>query len=540
MKIYFTLGWIFLFFFAANTSFAQELGVAINIKTSTGENQDFRNKLVESLKERAFPNAVIYDWEPNGKLTYVPSTAYPEKPCSKAVFVEQILKCSSINKPEIVTQKDTSGNVTSAYFKTFYDVSYIIKSIDVVTGEVIAIPETLELAGKLNMISPLKIDVKKYYGKTPPVSKSKRPKSRTAIIYEDYKEKLVKKFNEHKNSKLGGLYSVRKNIRSTIVDDIYTVTLDPIEKKLYRSVSLDIKDKTPLEKHDILDLFTVLDVAGKEAVQHVTFVEVKSVTGDVAKAGKTFIQGKKKFSKRLAKHKQLYAVKNRNTAFNIIANDRKKVNMALDADAKYKLNYERRMLKLPVVSVIERGFAKELASLRSLYKNEKYIDYDLSEAQDRLVGVEYLVTIEKENVNVTDVATGQLVAIDKEEGRRNWFAPGYTLVQALNMSLMKISNSPIELLEVVDQKKDKVKKIRLYNPVGFEVRDKIDISAVVSEVVAGKTFERKKYIGNGWVSSKEENPNFGVMKIGKKFRKAVAKAIAEGQKLEFIYSIKRG
>lgn len=518
----------------------QEFGIAVGIKADDkGEQKEFKEKLMASLTKTAFPNAVIYDWTADGSLIYQQSEAYPELPIEKAIFIKQYIKTSDKKKPEIVTKKDTTGQVVSAHFNVFFEVRYTMKAIDVVTGEILSVPEVYELKDKLGGITPLKIDVKKYYAKKPPLSKSGRSRGRTAAIYEDYEEQLVKKYNECKKSKLSRLKDVRWKARAAVEDDIYPITINEQEDGLYKSVTIDMTDKSPLPKGEILNLFAKVDIVGKPGVDYITYVEVKSVEGQQAIGRKTFLQGKKKFSKKLAEHKALYGVTDVNMAPKIAAKATDRVNIALEADAANRVAYERRMLRLPAVAVVERGYEKELQHLRSMYKDERYIDYDMGDLQDKLVGVQYLLTIDKENVNVTDVATGQLVAIDKDEGRRNWFAPGYTTVQALNMSLMKISNDPIELLEVTDQSKDKVKKIRLYHPIGFEIREKLDITMVISEEVAGKTYDRKEFIGKGWVTSTKENPNFGVLKVNKKGRKAVAKAIADGSTLEFMYSIKR-
>jgi len=530
-----------LLFLAFQPLYSQEFGTAVCIENTgkTGES-DVRDVLKNAFLEKPLANTALYDWN-NNSVSYLAIKDHPEMPYDKAVFLTSKTSFSDKFKPEITTKVDTSGKIQSATFNIYYYIDCSMKTVNLATGEILNIskPEDLQYRSDMSDGGKVSIDVKKYFGNRKNSQIRKSWDTYTRKIYKDYRDELESKWNRLRSNRLKDVKTLRSRILDSQVAQVYKVTRDPEDDGLYRTVTVDFTDKTPLPKDGLLNIYIPIKIGDKDAVDYVTFVAIKSIEGDKATAGKTFIQGKKKFSRKLELAEEFYGVTENEFASLIINSDKEKINLGLEVDSKKKDYYERRILRLPTIALIERELEPELNALRALYKDERFMDYNMQDLQDKMQGVDYIVTIENENVNLTNVATGELVAVDTKEGRRNWFFSGYSTLQAVNLALMEIIDSKIELAEILSEKKGKVKKIRLYHPLGFELNEKIDISVVKTEEIGGKVYERKEYIGDGWVRSSEENPNFGELKVSKKGRKPLGTAIKNGDKLDFIYSIKR-
>ncbi len=531
---------LLLAFASSNYTSAQKLGVAINVSNgSDAEDSDVNKALTESLKTKLPKNYVIYDWN-NSNLVYLDNEKRPERPCEKAVFITQQITKSNKYKPEVVAKLDTNGVATSATFNIFYNIYYDLKGIDVSTGGIETVLTNYEIKAKTSISDkPVSIDVKKYFGKTKYSNVQKNWSRYSNQMYKDYKESIIKKRNNIKGKKKAELSAVSSAIKKMSGRDIYPIKKHEKEDGKYKTVSVDMTGRTKLVKDDLLEIYTPTTIAGKKTVEYITYLTVNSVEGDIATANKTFIQSSKKLSKKLEAHDNMFGVTNKDVIYSISGDTREKLNLALDTKTKSRKAYEKTILKMPIIRLIERGFENEMAFLRNKYKDERFMDYNIGSIQDKMIGAQYLLTIADNNVNITDIATGQLVAIDKQEGKRNWFFSGYTTAQALNMALMKISDTPIEFLEPTKQKKDKVTKIRLFHPIGFAAREKLDILVVTKEEVGGEIYERKNYIGHGYVSADKHNACIGELKINKKGRKPFYKAMTDNQKIEFMYSIKR-
>jgi len=324
--------------------------------------------------------------------------------------------------------------------------------------------------------------------------------------------------------------------------DIYDVTIPDINAKKIKKVIVGAGLDHKVSKMDVFSLYAINETNGKKHVELATTVYPNKVEEHRTICGKSFIQSRKKWTKRLKMFDKLYAIRNESLIRKIIPVPQNElVNISINEknSSRKKQLLENAILRISKIQLIERALNKELDNLRAAYKDEKFMDYDIKKYQDKQIGVKYLLSYEDSNLNITDVATGKLISVDKKQGRRNWLFSGYTNSQAIKMSLLRISGESIELLKVVDEKKNKVKRIQVFHPFGFDPGDKLDISVLVEESIGDKKFIRKQYIAKGWVRYDKTSPNFGTIKINRKGGKALYKAIHNNEKLDFIYSIKR-
>jgi hypothetical protein len=99
---------------------------------------------------------------------------------------------------------------------------------------------------------------------------------------------------------------------------------------------------------------------------------------------------------------------------------------------------------------------------------------------------------------------------------------------------MEILDEGIQVIEVTDQKKGKIKKVHVYCPLGMDLGT-LNMYRLIDEQVGGRTVTRKEEIGKAWVK-KLRTDNIAEVKI-KKGNKELFKALENNEKVLFTIKI---
>ncbi len=542
MKNIFTL--LLLISLTISNIIAQDIGFAINLQHDGVEEEIFFKALCDKIEKIGNPNFVLYDWS-DSKLKLIELEKFKEKPVELSIFTIPVIKFDDPKSPAVITTVDTNGIINSASFRLNYDVSYILKVVNVKTGVVEDIEVVTLFKDKKSNFGPkysLEINHKKYFGKKRKSSiSSKQFQAIKKRLYKDYRASIDERFTDNRNQFIGELRNVVYTLNQAVDMNVYKVNIPDKNTDKIKKVTIDGGSANRIFEGELLYIHAIVSIGDKKFSEVVSFVAADKVSPNKTICKKTFFQKKKKFTKIMKMYDQLYSVRNESAAKKILPmNPDDIVNLSMDLKKdNERWFFENYITKQPMINVIERKLDPELNQLRYIYKDERFIDYKLGAIQDQRLGAQYLLTYEDKNVNITNIATGKMVSVDSKQGAMNWYLPGYSVIQSLNMALLKVSGKSIEILKVLKEKKNKVKIIQVYNPLGFKQGDALDISIIKSEEVNGKTYERKEFIAKGYVRSDSTLPSVGELRITKKGQKALYTAIKNQDKLAFIYSIKR-
>ena len=537
----------------SSSLFAQDLGVAINI--SHGEKmlaKRFYHKLLEEVKALKNDKYVVYEWDRNAhKLNLNKEISPEEKPVELAVFVQQSIPQLSPEQLKLEFKTDTSGYITKAHFKVPFEAIYTIKVVNVKTAKVeeaayqVKTQPIVDKFENVNYYVP--VDVKKYIGrKNLKILQSwdnrKEYNALIARIKKAYQKKLRAKYDYLASLHLKDLPFIAKTINKYDDNQVYTVEVPDIKAKKIKLLTINGGSKDGIKNRDNFHLYSTIEINGKKYPIYIADIFADKVE-EQSTVGKKY--GLSISAKNLANKLRenaaagFFAAKNRIAINKIVSYPpEEKLNIALATDCMM-CNYslEEGMVRSVEINLIERA-APELDQLRALYKDERFIDYNLGNMQDQQIGAKYLLSFAGSNLNITDIATGKLISMDKATGRKNWLIPGFTNAQAWKIALLGNSDKAITYQRTIKEKKGKVKSIEIFHPFEVGQGDKYDISVLQTEEIAGQKVERKVLIATGYAVPSSLTPHLGVMKINDG-RKKLFKALESGQKLVFTYSIKR-
>ena len=138
---------------------------------------------------------------------------------------------------------------------------------------------------------------------------------------------------------------------------------------------------------------------------------------------------------------------------------------------------ENKLSEIARLKLIDLGSIKIVNQFREKYKQEIFIDDDFSA---KAMGAKYLLLFKDKDIQITDVETGQIVdQVDKNEG-----------VKGIYDSAMELFDLEIEVVNITKQKKDKIKKLRLYSPLGFDGSYYLNVYEIKKEKVGDEILER--------------------------------------------------
>ncbi len=545
---------LLLFLCYGSVILAQDLGIAVNIfhgKSSIEYN--FYSELLRQIEALENDDYVVYDWNYKfHKLTLCKYYPNKEKPVELAIFVWQRIASLNVNKLEPNFKVDTSGFVTEATFLVPFEANYSFKVINVKTGKVEEVGQhvkTKPIDGEFIRADPyVKIDVKKYFNRKKTLKvlqnreNSKQFAALKARMRKDYAEEIKDRYNDlallHKKS----LSIVANAIDKYRNNQVFTVDVPDINTKKIKLLTINGGSKDGIKKSDNFLIYSTIEINGKKYPAYIADVYADKVEETTTLAKKYGLSlSAKKLADKLREHAEggFFAVASK-IAVNKITPypPEKKINIAVAkkcwvCDGRL----EEGMARSVEVNLIERA-APELDQLRALYQDERFIDYKLGDYQNQRIGAQYLLSFAGSNLNITDVATGELISVDKATGRKNWLIKGFTNLQAWKMALLDNTEKEITFQRILKEKKGKVKSIEIFHPFEVDSGDVYDISVLQTEEIAGRKVDRKVLIAKGYVSPSPLTRHLGIMKIDSG-RKKLSKALKNGQKIVFTYSIKR-
>ncbi len=526
--------------------FSQEISSALLLKV--GESTDSQKAYTRVLDNLGTMNNIYIPYLlENEDIEYVDHAKVAELPSKRAIVTRQQIYRSDINKLKIKTTKDTSGYITSATASLLYDIEYHSTIVDIPTGQVVKILKS-SLKEKVSTSDgftySIKLDVGKIFGSKKKLASAQNNWSHyQKKVGRIYGSKINDALNKNRAILLNKIRSFLWDLRDEIDDAVYLVEKQPKEKGYTKKLVVSRQDtnKITLVKNELVQVYTPVKIGNRKTLEYVTYLTVKEVKDNKAICGKNFIQSKKKFSKRLDISDQLYGVNSYLDAHQIISNNElKKVNVYIEDPENQMSSFDyESLVRQPSIRVFDRNLESILDKLRLLYKDERFIDLSVDQYQDKQLGVDYIITLGQKNLNVTNVATGELVSSGKSNSMFSMLGGGISAAQAVKIALLQLTEQKIEFLEVKDQKKGKVKRIKMYHPFGFDAGTKMKLSILKDESVGGKTIQRKEELDDAYVTFEKEFPNVGIMKIGRKYRKKLYQAIQDGEELYFDYANKK-
>jgi len=296
-----------------------------------------------------------------------------------------------------------------------------------------------------------------------------------------------------------------------------------------------------VKKFDRLDVYSVKKIEDKEIPFFIARIFVDKVDGGKAFCSKSGINfSLEDMADQLREGREsLFAVKAGVAPLSKSSyTDADRVNVAIDnGDCMMcSLGCEDEMIHVPTVNLIERNAKQELNQLLDLYKDGRFVDYDLGDYQDRQLGVRYFLSEEDHYLSISDTKTGKEGVVGKLKSLAD--ARGYSLSQAWRQLLLEFSDMEMVFLNVTFRKKNKILGIKVFHPFGFVGDERFDISVLKEEHVGGKVIARKEKIANVWAYKPKGTAQIGDLAV-MSGKKELYQAISSGEKLVFTPAVRR-
>ena len=542
MKNLFVYLFNFILVFGA---YAQGFGVAVFIKeTKSKPIQEITDELSRELVNSCGKDILIYNWNEDGiKINNVFSKE--ESPSIFTIFINTTFKTSNnLDKPNMFIGVDSTGMINSASLTLEYSVDFDINMIDVSTDEIVGL-ETVSFnvydnfenennpSDKLKISinngqkkSKIKINAKKYFGQNNLKSLKKNIVEYNKIksrIYKDYKSS-IDNFNQ-------------KSLESFINRTPYLVSIISNLKNNFISPLIvfdgeSISDLNPELVKNLSEL-DLLKVYGERKLNNRTYVDYISEFRLNFKENKVF--KKIDFNKTidLNDYTKFFVVKTESIN-NSNSNEKGQfLNLGI-SNNKMANSLKTKIINCPGIKLIDRHLQSELNYLRQLFSYSRFDNLDFSENINTRIGIDYFASFSSGNVNFLSVETGEQLRINKKGIYCGTNIKGYWNIQSFNAGVLKISGAKIEFVSIAKIKKDKVKEIEIFNPLGFNKQERIYIFSLNKEVVNGVKYLRKEKIGHGLVDRKPDSNQNAILTVYKG-KKKLFNALENKEKLAFTY-----
>ncbi len=393
------------------------------------------------------------------------------------------------NAPELKTTYDTLNNITSAHFVLSYHSTVTLKMVDTKTSQIVGfktyevkkVPQFGQGGEKLAVK-----DFSKYLGKTDKNLNKRAREEKIQAIQKAYSAEISNAYQNLLQSTKTPLELLAGDVVALLDDNTYKLASNnPLNEK-EKTVDVVIPSNSPIYRNDELLIYSTTQHANKSVVALVGRGRIKDKT-DSGGSLKLYSFGRKEVMEAIKEGKQLILARNKrvieekNTFKNI---DYK---VALDKDCLFcDTQLEQRLQDIHNISLIERAHEPVLRFFDQHYRDEQFMDCDLSDFQFQQEGVQFLIKTSSEAINITEVATSKMLSTSEK-----------ALYKGVVAKLLDISGETIDYLTTIKEKKNKTSTISVYHPFGLAAGEDFEIAEIIEENVGGKTVSRYETIAKG-------------------------------------------
>ena len=511
----------FCFLYLGTNAQEAKPGIAVLIdweNFSNPYNKVMLDEIVKRLNTSKRSSFQFYNWKEKEELLefrYTESNEDP-RPCEKLVFLNPYL--SANEKPELIYKKDKEGTITEAYFDARFYYSYQYKIIDLATSVVEDINK-ITPSGNKQITKKFPVENLKAVLRADPdkLKKSKPAEYRKKVneLRKKYNKEILKFLNESTKDAKRSVAGIAGILKSSKDDRLYKVVdLDPAvleEKGKIKEFKIDAGTANDVKKGSFFDMVKKSKYGDKTVIEDLAYVIVKEELTENTSLCKPFIFSGKKVSNALREGAEVYITRNKTLLKSINRTGEKTSTAVLDKKCTFcGFELERQIGNLSNIELIEKDYDKILEHFITLSKKDQFLDFDLATIQGKQKGARYIIGTGEKKIIGTDVETGRRFEETPETSNDGFLKKFYkensgiskAMISRLFMELFEVNT---ELIEVSEQKKDKVKKVIVYNPVGFNTGEKYKVYKLSEEKVKDKVISRKLEIGVAWVHDLKSN-----------------------------------
>lgn len=518
---------LFLFIYAFAVAAQDKTGVGVFVDPKRLTNEYARkifNGITNHMKVSARNNYVHYDWAENvNAVTFNPvrNKDNKEQPVKLLVFMAPTVQYEK--NPKLQFQQDSAGNTTRAYYNSSFKSEIWVKVIDFTTSEVVQMKIFEENGNGATRPATVEVrDYKKYFSGDPNKIDRKLMREQTKEVDKVYHPRVKKIHNSAADAIAKSLRSVPGWLNGLQDEKLYTITnMDAasLDKKLVEFEMSGSKNDF-LAKYDLFELYEVIQVGEYKTTNKLGYATVREIGETVTKM-KTLPFKRKNMAEAVKSGREIYLVRNPRALEKFNTADDRKYTISIDKKCILcDVRFETSLNSVTNVVIIERAHMNILNTLAERYKNERFMDYNLEEIQGRQKGVEILVSKSDRGMRATEVKTGRVLDTeDKTYGGK------------MAKMFLEIFDEQIKILEVSEQKKNKLIEVIAYHPFGFFLGDRVQVFTVQEEKVGGRTLDRNTQIGKGFVN-KVISPKVARIKI-QDGKKEIYEAMNSDAKVKF-------
>jgi hypothetical protein len=526
--------------------YSQEFGTAILLKTDevSGKYEEMvMNQFRESYNKKKPNPTEFYLWTGKNSAKPVPykkfrDSLHQDVPITKMVHLVTRFKANE--RVEESFKVDTSGKVTAMFLDLQIEANTTYRVINLTNSEIIK-DGKFEMSKKVragkDLPMQLPIDMKKYFGsKDPKKCKRANPKEYRKVIAEIKKDKK-KTVQSNYTQRAKNLGSAMGNLASILKsqDDskIWKRVGEPSfnDKGKLQNFHIDATSAENLSKGENLEVYEKRTYGSMDGYERVNTVSVEEATADKTKVKALFI-GRKKLKKAMEANAELVFARN----YDLIKKDNAKSDQVKRVQIKGNLDpLPALLMKVPNLKLITRDYDTQAGYFTKQYTDEKFIDFNMGKVQGKQEGVDYVFEKTSSGAKATEVATGRIEMLDQQK-KKGLLGSMFDFGGGARMKnlCMEILDEGIQVIEVTDQKKGKIKKVHVYCPLGMDLGT-LNMYRLIDEQVGGRTVTRKEEIGKAWVK-KLRTDNIAEVKI-KKGNKELFKALENNEKVLFTIKI---
>ncbi len=538
---------LFLFTILSLSIVGQETKPGIAVLIDWQEFQHPQNKvlleeLVNEINTSKRSSFQFYDWKEKENVLdfrYTESLEDP-RPVEKIIFIKPLLLIN--DEPDIKYQKDTTGKVTKAYFKPTFNYNYLYKIIDISTSNIELIENFKPQKEKSKEIliksfqSVFRADPEKLKKDDP-----KEYKKRVKVLRDKYAKEInafiAKSVKEAKEEISSGVSSPLKSVSDDRLFKMVKFDESQLSKKRIKEFEIDAGLVDDVTSKSSFNVYTNSTYGTQKIIEKIdrTFVKDASEKNSICKSG---IFYGKKLTSALKNKQEVFFARSDILLKKLNNKVSKPQTVAVDKACMFcAFSLEQKIANSPSILLIERNYDKVLSHFIELTKADKFLDLNLESIQGKQQGVRYIISTEPGKITCTDVETGNMFEetpkTNKDGKLMKYFKSeiGFSkkMITRLFLNLFEMD---IEMLQVEDSKKDKVKSVLVLNPAGFEQGERYRIYKINEEKVGDKTLERKEELGTSWVTEVKSD-QIAILDI-LKGKKELNEAINNNHKIVFI------
>ncbi|GLR18776.1 hypothetical protein [Portibacter lacus] len=507
----------------ATLGYAQKSNV-VSVIVNQSANSPYETQLVKlimtSLNESKTTKFQEYQFnEANGKVTFLGTK---EEFSTHALLLNPEFNNSLT--PEIQYTSDTTGKVKSALMNVNLDFTCNYKYLELGTGIVDIAKEAKMDPSKLSTKPEvINIEIGKYIKGKLPKKDTKAFKELEEKIHNAYKSQVAKHYTDRVKSD----YSVISEIRSTIFANSdpkpFEVTAEDAGKKKISTFSFNAGSNQDIAKREAINVFKKVQIGDFEGFERIGTALTKEVGPDQSTA-KFLISGGKGLKEAIDEKATIYAVRNETLLNKELKNKEKQFRVSLEKECVFcNFDIQTQLADLYFINFIDKSDEFISKHFIEKYKGEKFIDDKVEDVLGLKEGIDHIISLTEQQIQVTSTETGQVVAKDKKDIDNDY-----------RKLFLEVFTPQMKYLGIAKQKKDRVKRIYVYSPYGFITRDPINIQSVKYEEISGKKFERKTDLGTAqFINSHSELIGEIVLM---KNEKDISKAILNNETLHFTYN----